>query len=154
MALINCKECGKEVSSEAELCPHCGVRINPAKAPQQKPPGCLKVIFVSAAIIMAISFIGSFSGYQGQGKPAANDKEATLRGLCMLQIKSQLHDPDSAEFEHSSSTMIRRDGDTWVVTRPVRAKNAYNATRRAYFECRYLEQGSEFKLINIEQIGK
>ncbi|MGA1823217.1 MAG: zinc ribbon domain-containing protein [bacterium] len=27
MALIKCKECGKEVSSEAESCPHCGIKI-------------------------------------------------------------------------------------------------------------------------------
>ncbi len=27
MALINCKECGKEVSNMAEICPHCGVKI-------------------------------------------------------------------------------------------------------------------------------
>lgn len=25
MALIRCKECGKEVSSSAVTCPHCGV---------------------------------------------------------------------------------------------------------------------------------
>ena len=24
MALIDCKECGKEISSEAPACPHCG----------------------------------------------------------------------------------------------------------------------------------
>jgi Zn finger protein HypA/HybF involved in hydrogenase expression len=28
MALIKCKECQKEVSSEAVTCPHCGVKIN------------------------------------------------------------------------------------------------------------------------------
>lgn len=26
MALKNCKECGKEVSSSAKKCPHCGVK--------------------------------------------------------------------------------------------------------------------------------
>lgn len=29
MALINCKECGKEISSEAATCPHCGVKNTP-----------------------------------------------------------------------------------------------------------------------------
>ncbi len=28
MAMIPCKECGKEISSEAEVCPHCGVKTN------------------------------------------------------------------------------------------------------------------------------
>ena len=26
MALINCKECGKEISTEAKSCPHCGYK--------------------------------------------------------------------------------------------------------------------------------
>lgn len=30
MAMITCKECGKEISSEAETCPHCGVKRQPS----------------------------------------------------------------------------------------------------------------------------
>lgn len=29
MALINCPECGKEISDKAERCPNCGIRIEP-----------------------------------------------------------------------------------------------------------------------------
>ena len=28
MSLINCKECGKEISDKAENCPHCGFPMN------------------------------------------------------------------------------------------------------------------------------
>ena len=28
MALIKCSECGKEVSSQAKVCPNCGKKIN------------------------------------------------------------------------------------------------------------------------------
>jgi hypothetical protein len=31
MAMVRCRECGREVSSEAAVCPHCGVR-DPAGA--------------------------------------------------------------------------------------------------------------------------
>lgn len=31
MAMIPCKECGKEVSSEAFKCPNCGARLRKAK---------------------------------------------------------------------------------------------------------------------------
>jgi hypothetical protein len=34
MALIKCKECGNEVSSKAEKCPHCGVTV------KEKTSGC------------------------------------------------------------------------------------------------------------------
>ncbi len=29
MAIINCPECGKDISDKATSCPHCGVTINP-----------------------------------------------------------------------------------------------------------------------------
>ena len=28
MALIKCKECGKEISKDAKICPHCGKKLN------------------------------------------------------------------------------------------------------------------------------
>lgn len=28
MALVNCKECGKEISTEAKVCPHCGAKVS------------------------------------------------------------------------------------------------------------------------------
>ena len=34
MALIKCSECGKEVSSSAKTCPHCGIKINFKKCPE------------------------------------------------------------------------------------------------------------------------
>lgn len=32
MALINCKECGKEISDKAKTCPNCGIALNDAVA--------------------------------------------------------------------------------------------------------------------------
>ena len=32
MAIIACKECGKEVSDAAPVCPNCGVRVNTGAA--------------------------------------------------------------------------------------------------------------------------
>ena len=34
MALIKCSECGKEVSSSAKTCPHCGIKINSQTCPE------------------------------------------------------------------------------------------------------------------------
>lgn len=31
MALINCRECGKEISNEATSCPYCGCPVNEQK---------------------------------------------------------------------------------------------------------------------------
>lgn len=34
MALIKCVECGKEVSSSAKVCPHCGIKLNLSPCPE------------------------------------------------------------------------------------------------------------------------
>lgn len=39
MAMIKCKECGGEVSSKADACPKCGVRL------KAKPSGCIVGFF-------------------------------------------------------------------------------------------------------------
>ena len=50
MALISCKECAKEVSDQAEVCPHCGFRLRSATTVKVKPEnsstatGCLWLI--------------------------------------------------------------------------------------------------------------
>jgi len=52
MAMIKCKECGKEVSSKAESCPNCGVVI------KEKPTfyGCVTLI-VGGILIIIIAII-------------------------------------------------------------------------------------------------
>lgn len=34
MALIKCKECGKEISSSAKTCPHCGIKVENLNCPE------------------------------------------------------------------------------------------------------------------------
>lgn len=38
MALVNCEECGKQVSDRAEACPACGCPVRPAAAPAPNAP--------------------------------------------------------------------------------------------------------------------
>ena len=38
MALINCPECGQEVSDQATSCPHCGYGLNEIAGPTQPKP--------------------------------------------------------------------------------------------------------------------
>lgn len=49
MALTKCKECSKEISNSARICPHCGVR-DPGLSAKQKYIGCLIVIVIAAVI--------------------------------------------------------------------------------------------------------
>jgi uncharacterized membrane protein YvbJ len=65
MALINCPECGREISDKATVCPHCGVVINSTSdgnqnsqsnqmnSPQQEvqPPVCPKTWLVESILV-------------------------------------------------------------------------------------------------------
>jgi hypothetical protein len=49
MALIYCKECGKEVSSTARRCPHCGYKVQ---------TGGMLAVSILAAVIFGLIMIG------------------------------------------------------------------------------------------------
>lgn len=82
MALINCPECGKEVSDKAPACPNCGYRINPidfsalqdpprpaapaapppaspapTDAPKPAPKKCADWKTIAAAAVLAVALI-------------------------------------------------------------------------------------------------
>lgn len=58
MALINCKECGTEVSSKAETCPKCGARV---VAKTMRYVLLIGIIFLGGVIISVFSNIFSSS---------------------------------------------------------------------------------------------
>lgn len=53
MAIVNCKECGKEVSDKADKCPHCGVS-NPSGS---AITGCADVLHGIGCIIMLLPIL-------------------------------------------------------------------------------------------------
>ena len=50
MALMKCKECGKEISSKAEFCPHCGFVYKKGK-------GTKKVVFTTIITVFSIIIV-------------------------------------------------------------------------------------------------
>lgn len=52
MALINCSECGKEISDKAKTCPNCGYKLKRIKSisPRMK----VAILSVSAVVIVVI----------------------------------------------------------------------------------------------------
>ncbi len=59
MALIKCSECGKEISSEAKVCPHCGKPIGN----HNEAIGYGKAVLIGIGVIlMVIGFALAFSG--------------------------------------------------------------------------------------------
>ena len=52
MAMINCPECGKEISDNAKSCPNCGYSLKKSFKKKSK-----KGIFISIAIIVIVAAV-------------------------------------------------------------------------------------------------
>ncbi len=57
MALINCPECKKQISNEANECPHCGYLLN--RLPVEQNKRTKRVILIILGIIIAICIIAA-----------------------------------------------------------------------------------------------
>ena len=62
MALIKCKECGKEISDKANTCPNCGNPINDDTITKEVKATKKVAIFI-IAILVVVCIIGFIFGY-------------------------------------------------------------------------------------------
>ncbi|WP_427501352.1 zinc ribbon domain-containing protein [Methylomonas sp. MED-D] len=87
--LIKCKECGKEISSKAEKCPHCGVKRN---------TGCLgTLLLILAALVAFTAYLSSGSSKPSksatssvthQQNPLSQAQKENLKNLINEYIKA------------------------------------------------------------------
>ena len=92
MALIECKECGQQISDKAEFCPHCGLplvkrtervyRLRKGQATKNSFASFLHV----AAVIVAIA--GLILSIVGAIQPNSHSKQATFNGSVFLDLLS------------------------------------------------------------------
>lgn len=64
MALKKCKECGKEVSTKAKICPHCGAELKK----ERKPIGCGTAILAFILIFIIINHFSKTRDTPNQSK--------------------------------------------------------------------------------------
>ncbi len=84
MALIKCKECGSEVSSKADACPKCGVKI-------KKSMGCgslIAVVFLSFIVIGLIS--SSLSTDSGPASSSSTSSSSAPREKSPRELKEEI----------------------------------------------------------------
>jgi ribosomal protein L37E len=90
MALTNCPECGKEVSSQASACPHCGFPlVKSAQEPSQQQPqvtrpqavkkGCLGCVGIIVIAVVIMIIIGGM--LPDEETPPKNIKAAILADM-------------------------------------------------------------------------
>lgn len=81
MALIKCKECGKEISDQATTCPNCGAKTETANKKQEQ-----NTYFIFAIISMIITVIAFFINPYGLLSIIA----ITFSIVCIIKIKQNL----------------------------------------------------------------
>jgi len=123
MALIKCKECGKDVSDNAPACPSCGSKLKP----KTKVLTWL-VVGTMGVVLMAAIFSNSDKPTPNAGAskppvPRVKTKEDLRLELAIegaKEIKKLMRDPDSLKFE---SIGVNDDASTACYV--YRAKNGF-----------------------------
>lgn len=170
MTLKTCSECGKEISSSAEACPNCGL-----KSRRTKP-----FTWVVLVLIVLVFFVSMKNTNEKQSQEAAElDRIALLspeqraaehkkkaeaaarqakekemdsaRFVCQEFVRRSLHDPSSAEFGSRHEYRTKLQAGVYHVQVEVRAKNAFNATRLAVFDCKTRLRGSDWTMVSLAQ---
>jgi len=163
MALIKCKECGKEISSEAGACPNCG---------HKKPKATSGVTWVIAGLIM-IGVVGAIwdSGEKEDREaarlaamtPEQRASEATVKAAteqrssaqyaCKEFVKRTLNDPDAAQFDDASTYFTEKQAaDKFRVEVTVRAKNGFNALRHITVNCVTQQSNGKWVPLFVKEI--
>ncbi len=125
--LINCADCGKEVSPRAVACPHCGAPINPAAAPSQtayakKPTGLLTKFIAGFIILLLISFIFSLFSAGERTSSVGGTKEPNFRSLnfqsTYFDVIRELGNPDKEIEERDvpmPNVVLGYAREKWIV---------------------------------------
>lgn len=125
MAMIQCRECKREISSEASTCPGCGIK-SPAKKPGPGVLGWTLAIASSLLIYRCITFQQVTASAPPPPDPVA-EARFKMVAIVMAAIKQDARDPDSIIWDSARSST---DGN--IICIEYRAKNGFGGTNREF----------------------
>ncbi len=180
MALSRCRECHNVVSTDAKACPNCGARVKSGIRLSGCLLVILAPVFVCAvggSIINLMDERGNEVKQQQEAqriaamtpmqraafakqkaaavaKKRAEEQMSSARLACRGFVEATLHDPATAQFE-DYETYFAEEGPKgrYRVQVRVRAKNAFNATRQAIFDCDTKPLGKNWLPLRLEQVS-
>jgi hypothetical protein len=141
MALKPCRECGKEISTDATTCPLCG-RAAPTTAPMTREQkwGCG---------VAALAVFANFVYCAASTPETPTDYGPMAASRCKEFVRARLRSPSTADFPFLDYTAIQHGADTFAVRSYVDAQNAFGGIIRSQYVCRVLRQGSDWRLIDV-----
>jgi len=144
MALINCSECSKGISSEAGSCPHCGAPVKKPAATGAKPLSTRIATGIFGLMVLGLfGFIWNFlsGSKQDDGKPDAQTPPTQVQRLKPEQIvrfpKSRFACLTQAEYEEATLHAVRKEA------------TKFNAMFEK-FHCFELAANMDFKILRID----
>jgi hypothetical protein len=155
VALIKCKECGKDVSTQAKTCPNCGAKVVDPDASKNTLIGCVGII----VIVVVLSVLGNTCSGPSKPKTEAEKQEDILSDafyMCQAFIEKNLRDPDSADFitRYNSSLVSKNSKGNYVVSMQVRAANGFGGKTVSVFTCELTPSGGDnWRLIDLNEIN-
>jgi hypothetical protein len=138
MALKACRECGKDVSTEAKQCPHCGVS-NPAK---RSTIGCGGAIVLFLILGVVMNTFGpkakprTAADVRADSVARAEGNERDMYHNCRDLAEKKLKAPSTADFASRDSWKVWKDNKgQWNAVGYVDAQNSFGAKIRSNVIC-------------------
>lgn len=117
MTMIKCHECGKEISSEAKACPHCGAK-------PKSGIGCgpmLGIVLIAGIAWLALSPNGpSTPPHEKTQAEKDSDVRFSVGATAAKALKQSLREPDSLDI-----ISIRTDDPATTICIEYRARNGF-----------------------------
>lgn len=156
MSLVKCKECGKEISTTAATCPHCGAK-------NQQPNGCLVVsillgfLAIAIPVVMNVSDRGDQKTPRAQPKPKDDTDQLAIDACQAAQkaVEKQLKSPSSADFPncvlsaHKYKINTNPQKTVFIVFGEVEAKNSFGAQIRSKFAVEMNRKNGKFETVEV-----
>lgn len=154
--LIKCRECGKEISSQAAACPHCGCPVwqptegTPPKMEPEKKTGGKWWLFLILGIFLAC-VISATTTINGESvfkrEYTEDDYKASCYSLAEQQVKEYLKAPSTAKFCPMRDTEFHSlGGNIYTMSGWVDAQNSFGASLRTVWGVMVSVEGERMKL--------
>lgn len=148
MALVKCRECGKDISTQAKACPHCGA----------KPPYRPSLAFILVGGLLVAFGLKSMLGEDSPpptpktaeqiAQDIAEERRHLVASITAKKLKNALREPESVVWEY-----IGTDEKAELVCLRYRARNGFGGMTAEVMTVTTTESGPDAALWNRHCAG-
>lgn len=123
MALVQCHECGNEISAQAACCPKCGAKQKPQTS------RTAKLIVVAGGILLFAAIISANQpdDPEDAAKKAADARQYSAAAQLSRDLRKLMRDPESLQFD-----ILAVNDDASVVCAGYRSRNGFGGMNREF----------------------